>query len=68
MRIICGKKITAMRIMGTNQKTNLANSSNMGPLSQVSAFTFVVNIFVNSNHPVPRERMRFSVLQLCRGA
>jgi hypothetical protein len=29
--------------MGTNQKTNLANSSNMGPLTQVSGFTFVVN-------------------------
>jgi hypothetical protein len=28
-----------MRIMGTNQKTNLANSSNMGPLAQVSGFT-----------------------------
>ena len=29
--------------MGTNQTTNLADSSNMGPLSQVSGFTFVVN-------------------------
>src|SRR5260221_2972693 len=36
MRIICGRKIMARTIMGTNQTTNLADSSNMGPLSQVS--------------------------------
>jgi hypothetical protein len=52
--------------MGTNQKTNLANSSNMGPLSQVSAFTFVVNIFVNLNHPVPeRECACIATLSRC---
>jgi hypothetical protein len=35
--------ITARRTMGSNQMSNLANSSNMGPLPQVSGCTFVVN-------------------------
>jgi hypothetical protein len=43
MRIICVRMITARRIMGSNQMSNLANSSNMRPLPQVSGFTFVVN-------------------------
>jgi hypothetical protein len=37
--------------MGINQTSNLANSSNVGTLPQVSGFTFVVNPMICTGCP-----------------
>src|SRR5262249_45966190 len=64
MRIICGRMITARRITGSNQTSNLANSSNIRPLPQVLGFHFCRQSFDgNDLYGSPLFRLRQSSSQ-----